>query len=120
MLDLTVCPAPDCHLPATIRERRPVLESTDGPVEHVRTDCPDGHLFFMPADMLESRGAPAEEYVLKVAGRNLSEARAIADWRVTIEATGLEIVGCPVARRVDCAISDAQAYNVHGHARRPV
>jgi hypothetical protein len=49
MLWLAVCPDPSCVAPAEIPDRITV-GSTDGPVEHVRTLCLDGHRFYLPAD----------------------------------------------------------------------
>lgn len=45
-VDLTRCP--ECGAPAEIWDRH-VLESTDGPIEHVRVRCVTSHLLFMPA-----------------------------------------------------------------------
>lgn len=50
-MDLVACPSPDCDLPAEVLDRV-ALPSTDGPVEHVRLVCLDGHRFFMPTLML--------------------------------------------------------------------
>lgn len=52
------CPELGCELPADVLDRT-VLESTDGPVEHVRTACSGGHWFFMPSAALHyvRRGA---------------------------------------------------------------
>jgi hypothetical protein len=44
--EFTTCP--ECGLPAEIQYRS-VLQSTDGPVEHVKTRCVTGHWFFMEA-----------------------------------------------------------------------
>lgn len=117
MLDLTPCPAPDCGLDATIRERT-VLESSDGPVEHLRTDCADGHFFVMPVDMLGPRPAEAEAYSIATGGATMTAERAIQDWIETIEMTGLERVGYPVVRQIN-APGSAPAFRVNGHARRP-
>jgi hypothetical protein len=38
------CPDPVCSAPAWVVDRF-VLESTDGPIEHVRTHCRNGHGF---------------------------------------------------------------------------
>lgn len=54
-MDLTLCP--ECGLPAEV-ESRAVLESTDGPVEHVAVRCVDRHWFLMPTAGL-SQPAPA-------------------------------------------------------------
>ena len=43
-VDLTGCPDSNCGQPAEVTDRF-VLESTDGPVEHQRTRCLDGHFF---------------------------------------------------------------------------
>jgi hypothetical protein len=50
-------PCPECGLPAEVQYRS-VLQSTDGPVEHVKTRCVTGHWFFMeaqPADQAPRR-----------------------------------------------------------------
>lgn len=56
-LQLTRCPGCGGH--AEI-ERRTVLESTDGPIEHLRLRCVRRHWFVVPAAMLETdrRSAP--------------------------------------------------------------
>jgi hypothetical protein len=46
---MTTCPT--CGQPADILDR-PVLESTDGPVEHVRIRCVNGHAYLLPTDTL--------------------------------------------------------------------
>jgi hypothetical protein len=48
--ELTNCP--DCGAPAEIT-RRVVLESTDGPVEHVGVRCVQRHIFLMPTFLLD-------------------------------------------------------------------
>lgn len=45
------CPHPGCTQPAEVTEFVE-LESTDGPVMHVRLLCVMGHGFFGPNDML--------------------------------------------------------------------
>lgn len=50
-MDLTVCP--ECGQTAEIEDRH-VLDSTDGPIEHARVRCLDGHWFFTPVDKLTS------------------------------------------------------------------
>jgi hypothetical protein len=47
-MERELTPCPECGLPAEI-EHRSVLQSTDGPVEHVKTRCATGHWFFMEA-----------------------------------------------------------------------
>ena len=44
-MDMTTCP--ECGVPAEVRDRH-VLSSTDGPIEHARVRCVDGHCFFLP------------------------------------------------------------------------
>jgi hypothetical protein len=44
-VDLTSCP--QCHQPAEIQWRT-VLDSTDGPVEHVKILCLQRHWFLLP------------------------------------------------------------------------
>lgn len=51
-LDVVACP--ECSMVATV-QRRGYLDSTDGPVEHVRVTCVNRHWFLMPADMLNER-----------------------------------------------------------------
>lgn len=47
-----ICDCSECGLPADVEDAG-LIESTDGDVHHVKTMCPAGHWFFMPADMLE-------------------------------------------------------------------
>jgi hypothetical protein len=47
MAGLVACP--ECHEPAHVLERV-TLESTDGPLEHVKVRCHAGHWFTLPAD----------------------------------------------------------------------
>ena len=51
-LEFVICP--DCSMIATARWGG-CLESTDGPVEHVRITCVHRHWFLMPADMFTER-----------------------------------------------------------------
>jgi hypothetical protein len=48
-MDITTCP--ECGAGAEIVDRA-VLESTHGPMEHVRIHCVRRHWFFMPVDSL--------------------------------------------------------------------
>jgi hypothetical protein len=48
------CPEPACPMPAEVVERF-VLASTDGPVEHLKTWCLDGHGFTVPSELLVAR-----------------------------------------------------------------
>jgi hypothetical protein len=41
-------PCPECGRPAEVLYRT-TLASTDGPVEHLKTRCAEGHWFFMAA-----------------------------------------------------------------------
>ena len=54
-MEFTTCP--ECRSIARVLDRF-VLESTDGPVEHVRTQCVDRHWFVLPAASLVR---PADE-----------------------------------------------------------
>ena len=45
------CPQPGCAAPAEIVDRW-TWTSTDGPVEHVKTRCANGHGFTPPLDTL--------------------------------------------------------------------
>lgn len=51
-LEIVTCP--ECSTVATLQwgDR---LESTDGPVDHVRITCINRHWFLMPADTLNER-----------------------------------------------------------------
>lgn len=55
MLDMTFCP--QCGQPAEVLDRSS-LESTDGPVEHVRIRCVNRHWFLLPAATVERYAAP--------------------------------------------------------------
>jgi hypothetical protein len=48
-MEFTTCP--ECRSIARVLDRF-VLESTDGPVEHVRTQCVERHWFVLPAAAL--------------------------------------------------------------------
>ena len=49
-------PCPQCGAPAQITERF-WLDSTDGPVEHVKTGCERGHWFTPTVESLHLRPA---------------------------------------------------------------
>ena len=51
-MDTTTCP--ECGAPAEITFRT-ALESTDGPMEHVKIQCVLRHWFLMPTAMLADR-----------------------------------------------------------------
>jgi hypothetical protein len=51
MPDIVACPDPACEAPALV-ERRWTWPSSDGPVEHAKTACTDGHWFTPPAASL--------------------------------------------------------------------
>jgi len=51
------CPQPDCGAHAEIVDRW-TWTSTDGPVEHVRTWCSNGHGFTPPLDTLTLQPTP--------------------------------------------------------------
>ena len=50
-MERELIPCPECGLPAEVQHRT-ILQSTDGPVEHVKTRCVTGHWFFMEAAAL--------------------------------------------------------------------
>ncbi len=50
--DVIACPDPTCRAPARIVDRW-TLESTGGPVEHVKTGCQRGHWFTPTVDSLD-------------------------------------------------------------------
>ena len=54
-MDLTTCP--ECGNAAEI-QWRDVLESTDGPIEHVKIICVERHWFLLPAACLASPPMP--------------------------------------------------------------
>lgn len=49
--EIIACPEPACRAPATVVGRF-VPASTNGPVEHLKIGCLDGHWFTPPADTL--------------------------------------------------------------------
>jgi hypothetical protein len=49
--DTVACP--ECGRDAVV-EWRDLVDSTDGPVEHVKVRCPGRHWFLMPAEALEA------------------------------------------------------------------
>ena len=51
---------PACGAPAAI-ERRTVLESTDGPVEHAKVRCVRKHTFLLPTAMLDHGPVPVPD-----------------------------------------------------------
>jgi len=75
MLWLLKCPDPACDALAEAFDRVS-LASTDGPFEHVRTRCLDGHVFVLPA----ARAAPV--HAAEPAGRAPGANRR-SDWRRT-------------------------------------
>jgi hypothetical protein len=65
-VQLTRCP--ECNAPAEI-ERRTVLESTDGPVEHAKVRCVLRHIFLLPTAALDHVAAPAPGTAPRLAPR---------------------------------------------------
>ena len=55
-MDVTTCP--ECGAPAEVTDRD-VLESTDGPVEHVRVVCVRRHWFLLSTASLARGRRPA-------------------------------------------------------------
>ena len=55
-MDTTTCP--ECGAPAEVTDRF-VLESTDGPIEHVRVRCAGLHWFLMSTETLARHRAAA-------------------------------------------------------------
>lgn len=54
MLQVIACPDPTCQAAAQIVDRW-TWQSTDGPVEHVKTACERGHWFTPKVDSLRPR-----------------------------------------------------------------
>ena len=54
-MDTTTCP--ECGAPAEVTQRS-ALESTDGPMEHVKIQCVRRHWFLMPTAMLAAAIRP--------------------------------------------------------------
>ncbi len=50
---MEMCSCPSCGSPAEIVARTS-LDSTDGPVEHLRIRCLEGHRFFLLAESVET------------------------------------------------------------------
>lgn len=67
-MDITGCP--ECGVPAEVTDRF-VVDSTDGPVEHVRIRCADRHWFLLPLASLcpSARRAAAWTGAGSAAGR---------------------------------------------------
>lgn len=67
MLQLTRCP--ECGATAEI-QRRAVLDSTDGPIEHAYIRCVATHWFVMPISMLQD--APLRQPSTPARSRSVS------------------------------------------------
>jgi hypothetical protein len=65
MPDVIACPDPTCRAPARIVDRW-TWESTDGPVEHVKTGCERGHWFTPLVESLDFRPAITEASLMPV------------------------------------------------------
>jgi hypothetical protein len=63
-MDTTTCP--DCGAPAEVTDRF-ALESTDGPIEHMRVQCVLRHWFLMPTASLARYRAAAVRPAVPVA-----------------------------------------------------
>jgi hypothetical protein len=57
MPDVIACPDPACTAPATIIDRW-TFGSTNGPVEHIKTMCAQGHWFTPTLDTLAAQPTP--------------------------------------------------------------
>jgi hypothetical protein len=49
MIETTTCPDPECLAPAEVLDRFD-LSSTDGPIEHIRTQCAMRHIYTVATD----------------------------------------------------------------------
>jgi hypothetical protein len=65
--EIIACPEPACLAPGEAMDRF-VLASTDGPVEHVRTRCLEGHGFTQRVDSLASWPVAQAERPLGTSG----------------------------------------------------
>lgn len=54
--EFVICSWPDCGQIAEVT-RRDVLDSTDGPVEHIGTLCVNRHVLFMAEEKWEPDGS---------------------------------------------------------------
>jgi hypothetical protein len=52
-IEFVICP--DCSMIAAVQWGDDFLESTDGPVEHVRVTCVNRHWLLIPADTFTDR-----------------------------------------------------------------
>ena len=57
--DTIACPDPGCAAAARIVDRW-TFESTNGPVEHIKTGCERGHWFTSTVDSLDLLPVPAK------------------------------------------------------------
>jgi hypothetical protein len=57
---MTYARCPECDLPAQIVDRF-TLQSTDGPIDHVKIACFGGHWFTPQANELETFSAPVPQ-----------------------------------------------------------
>jgi hypothetical protein len=71
-MDTTTCP--ECGAPAEVTDRT-VLESTDGPMEHVKLQCVRRHWFLMPTALLAEPSRPARPATYAPAPRLLRRPR---------------------------------------------
>ena len=62
-METTYCP--ECGSLAEVL-RRDVLESTDGPVEHIQIRCVARHIFYLPVATLDPPGRPREQEGLRI------------------------------------------------------
>ena len=58
-MEIIPCPDPACPAPAEVNDRW-AFESTDGPIEHVRTRCLGRHVFTVPVASLAPSRPGAE------------------------------------------------------------
>jgi hypothetical protein len=68
-MDATTCP--ECGAPAEVTDRC-VLESTDGPMEHVRVVCAREHWFLMATETLAAGRRQAGEVASRDRSRPIS------------------------------------------------
>lgn len=82
MPSVLVCPDPTCQTPAEIIGQW-TFDSTDGPVEHVKTSCAAGHIFTPRTESLAAAGPGAALHPVLNRCRPRRSGRPTAGWLAT-------------------------------------